>query len=170
MRVAEPPGVAGVKVARCQALPPWASPSIASTSPQMTFKHLDARSLFFAVASNLVRCVLCVSASHRRHVHHIYWFVAGAYVFGETRSTRSVIFRRKGAAERVFGGNWNHEMRESPRKVFCGLILCDLCVSVGKKQREFALIFADEQWVQCNQIVAFKATKFAYKNGIMSQK
>ena len=89
-------------------------------SPQRTFRHLDLRPLFFAVASNLVRCVLrvaaslwhlvhclriliifcastledeicpiaskdkaiakakliplvffCVSASHRRHVHHV---------------------------------------------------------------------------------------------------
>ena len=53
----------GREVARCQTLPPLAFPNNRLPTPQMIFRLLDARPLFFAIASNLVRCVLRVAAS-----------------------------------------------------------------------------------------------------------
>ena len=53
-----------------------------------------------------------------RYVHHIHGFVTIALAFGETRSTRSVIFLRKRGTEVFWGGIWGHEMHEGTRKWF----------------------------------------------------
>ena len=45
------------------------SPTIATPTPQMIFKHLDAGPLFFAIASNLVRCVPVFALLKRTSAH-----------------------------------------------------------------------------------------------------
>ena len=50
-------------VARCQPLPPLSFPNNRQPTTTNDIQTLDARPLFFAIASNLVRCVLRVAAS-----------------------------------------------------------------------------------------------------------
>ena len=68
-----------------------------------------------------------------RHVHYIHGFVASAIAFGETRSTRSVIFLRKRGTEVFLGGIWDHEMIRNYTKKFLWFKSLCLCVSEGNK-------------------------------------
>ena len=60
----------------------------------------------------------CVKSMHA-FCFHVHGFVAGAYAFGETRSTHSVVFRRLGDSELMHvmarSAKWDAETRRTQR-------------------------------------------------------